>query len=195
MEEPSVQVAILCGGLAARMRPLSERIPKSLFPVAGRPFIDWQLEPIARGGATDVVLCIGHFGAAIRDHVGDGERFGMRVAYSDEGTARRGTGGALRVAAEAGRLAPRFIVQYGDSYVRLDYRALLQASGEVVLSVFRNENRWDPSNCVVENGRVTYFQKGTRRPDALWIDYGAAAIDRALLTDVPADLADLYSEL
>jgi NDP-sugar pyrophosphorylase family protein len=190
-----VQVAILCGGLATRMRPLSDTLPKSLFPVAGRPFLDWQLEALARGGASDVVLCTGHLGEAIARHVGDGARFGLRIALSDEGGQRLGTGGALRLARERGLLAPRFVVQYGDSYLELDYRALLDAPGDAVMTVYRNQGQLEASNCVVEDGRVTHYEKGTTRADAVWIDYGAQAIDRELLADAAADLAALYRSM
>jgi D-glycero-D-manno-heptose 1,7-bisphosphate phosphatase len=199
MAEPStvvpVQVALLCGGLATRMRPLSERLPKSLFPVGGRAFIDWQLEAIARGGASDVLLCVGHRGDAIRAHLGKGRPFGLRVAWSDEGEGRLGTGGALAQAAARGLLWPRFVVQYGDSYLRLDHRALLGAPGEAALAVFHNAGRWDASNCVVENQRVLAYQKGTGLSDARWIDYGAAALDRSLVEQAPTDLAELYTRL
>jgi NDP-sugar pyrophosphorylase family protein len=190
-----VQVAILCGGLATRMRPLSERLPKSLFPVAGRPFLDWQLEGMARRGVTDVVLCTGHMGDAIFAHVGDGSRFGLRIACSDEGEHKLGTGGALALAASRGLLQARFVAQYGDSYLRLDYPALAAARGEAVMSVYHNEGRHDPSNCVVAGGRVVVYEKGTRRADAVWIDYGATALDLVLVLAPPRDLAELYARL
>jgi NDP-sugar pyrophosphorylase family protein len=177
------------------MRPLSDEMPKSLFPVAGRPFIDWQLEACARGGAAEIVLCTGHQGEAIARHVGDGARYGLRVAVSDEGEARAGTGGALRLAAERGLLGSRVVVQYGDSYLRFSHAELLARPGEAVLAVYRNAGQHDASNCVVADGRVTLYEKGTTRPDAAWIDYGAAVLDRSLLGDAPTDLANLYHRL
>ncbi|HJZ84358.1 MAG TPA: sugar phosphate nucleotidyltransferase [Polyangia bacterium] len=195
MEGARVQVAILCGGLALRMRPLSERVPKSLFPVAGRPFIDWQLAALVRGGATEVLLLTGHMGDAIAAHVGDGTRQGLRVTYSHEGAQTVGTGGALRLAAQRGLLGPRFVVQYGDSYLELDYRALCATPGDAVMTVWRNQGRLEPSNCVVAGGRVVRFEKASQKPEVLWIDYGASALDRGLVENAPRDLDQLFALL
>jgi NDP-sugar pyrophosphorylase family protein len=115
-----MQAVVLAGGLATRMLPQTERVPKSLLQVAGRPFVDWQLELLARSGIRDVVLCIAHLGELIRAHVGDGARHGLSVRYAEEEPGRLlGTAGALRAAVPL--LAPRFLVTYGDSYLRFDY--------------------------------------------------------------------------
>jgi NDP-sugar pyrophosphorylase family protein len=185
-----LQVVVLCGGLATRMYPHTLTQPKSLLEVAGRPFIDWQLDALRKAGVSEVVLCIGHLGQLIREHVGDGVRSGLPVRYSEDADPPRGTGGALRLAHERGLLAERFIAQYGDSYLTLDYAALLAARGEVVMSVFENDGRWDASNCVVEDDRVLLYEKGTQRADARWIDYGAVALPRAVCAELPADLAE-----
>src|SRR5438045_911304 len=106
-----MQCAILAGGLGTRIRSLTgDAIPKALIPVAGRPFVDRQLEWLARGGVTSVVFCIGHLGAQLRDFTGDGSRWGLEVRYADEGAALRGTGGALRLAADQGALEERFLL-------------------------------------------------------------------------------------
>ena len=85
-------VAILVGGLATRMRPLTQTVPKALLDVAGRPFIDWQLRYLAGQGVADVVLCTGYLGEQIEQHVGDGAAFGLRVRYSPDGPKLLGTG-------------------------------------------------------------------------------------------------------
>ena len=108
---------ILAGGLAQRLRPLTERVPKALVPVAGRPFADHQLTWLASQGITDVVFAIGYLGGAIREFVGSGDSWGIGVRYSDEGEELRGTGGALRLAYDEGLLQPDFGVLYGDSYL------------------------------------------------------------------------------
>ena len=155
----TVQCVILAGGLATRMRPLTDVMPKALLSVAGRPFVDHQLEHLARHGVTDVVLSIGHRGDMLRDHVGDGARFGLRVAYVDEGADLRGTAGALRLALSRGALAEAFLVTYGDAFLPIDFGAVFEAfrrAGQpALMTVFRNEGRWDTSNVVFE---------ATRRP-------------------------------
>jgi NDP-sugar pyrophosphorylase family protein len=124
MHIDQVPAAILAGGLATRLRPITEKIPKALVEVAGRPFIDHQLELLRDNGVRHVVLCLGYLGEMVRDHLGDGSRFGLQVGYSFDGDKLLGTGGALR------RAAPQlgggaFWVLYGDSFMDIDYRAIL----------------------------------------------------------------------
>src|SRR5580692_5191028 len=112
-----MQGVILAGGLGTRLYPVTERMPKSLAPVAGRPFVDWQIELLRRGGVNDVVMLVGHLADAIQSHVGDGSRFGIRVRYSDEGARRLDTAGAVRHALEL--LDNEFFLVFGDSYLIL----------------------------------------------------------------------------
>jgi NDP-sugar pyrophosphorylase family protein len=216
-----VQCVILAGGLATRMRPLTDERPKALLPVAGRPFIDHQLDWLARHGVTHAVLSIGYRGEMLRAHVGDGARFGLRVTYVDEGTKLRGTAGALRLALAEGALDEAFLVTYGDSFLPIDFADVwkrFRASGKpALMTVFHNEGKFDTSNAIFEpagaplrggrdelgDGRlVVYDKKRVTRPasDFVYIDYGLTALERRLVaSDVPAegkaDLADLFHAL
>ena len=207
-----VQCVILAGGLATRMRPLTDVRPKALLPVAGRPFIDHQLEWLARHGVTHVVLSIGYKGGMLRDHVGDGAHFGLAVAYVDEGENLRGTAGALRLALARGVLEEAFLVTYGDSFLPIDFgavfRAFRAAGQPALMTVFRNEGRWDTSNVIYEissgdAGRVVLYDKRRQtRPaaDFAYIDYGLLALERRIVEDeVPAegkaDLAEVFHAL
>ncbi|HXJ20043.1 MAG TPA: sugar phosphate nucleotidyltransferase [Polyangia bacterium] len=206
-----MQCLILAGGLATRMRPITETIPKALIPVAGKPFVDHQLGWLAAHGVTDVVLSIGYLGGAIRDHVGDGAPLGLRVRYVDEGTRLRGTAGAVRLAYDEGVLEPRFLVTYGDSFLPIDFAAVWNAfttsGAPALMTVFHNQGRWDTSNVIFEGGdgagRIVLYDKQRRtRPPASFsfIDYGLSAFDRQVIADgVPAgataDLADLFHGL
>ncbi len=201
------QCVILAGGLGTRMRPATETIPKALIPVNGVPFVDHQLRWLATHGVDEAVLSIGYLGRVLREHVGDGARFGLRVRWVDESTYLRGTAGALRLALDEGVLAGQFLVTYGDSYLPIDFGAVAQAfarSGAAALmTVFRNEGRWDQSNCAVEGGTVHYDKK--RRDLVLaarmhHIDYGLSALRREVIADrvapgARADLADLFHAL
>jgi MurNAc alpha-1-phosphate uridylyltransferase len=216
-----MQCVILAGGLATRMRPLTEARPKALLPVAGRPFIDHQLEWLGGHGVTDVVLSIGWRGELLRAHVGEGARFGLRVAYVDEGADLRGTAGALRLALARGALEEAFLVTYGDSFLPVDFAAVWaafrRAARPALMTVFRNEGRWDTSNVIFEPapdeqampeardgvGRVVLYDKHRRtRPaaDFAYIDYGLTALERRVVADeVPAegkaDLAEVFHAL
>ena len=196
-----MQVAILAGGLATRLRPLTETMPKSMVRVAGRPFLEHQLELLAEQGVRDVVLCVGHLGEQIREHFGDGSAFGVRIRYSEEGDCLLGTAGALRRAEPL--FDDRFFVLYGDSYLCLDYRDVMtrfEASDRLgLMVVYRNDDRWDRSNVVVESGLVRVYDKRERRPGMVYIDYGVSALRREALVAIPTDravsLEALYQDL
>ena len=129
----TLPVAVLAGGLATRLRPITERIPKSLVEVAGRPFAAHQVELLRSHGLADIVFLVGHLGEQVRDELGDGSRWGVRIRYVFDGPAPMGTGGALRHA--LGSLGDPFFVLYGDSYLECDYGAVqkaFEASGKNV---------------------------------------------------------------
>lgn len=198
----AVQAVILAGGLATRMRPRTLTVPKSMLEVAGRPFVAWQLEALARSGYARVLLCIGHLGEQIRELVADGAAFGLEAAYSEDGPTLLGTAGALRRALAL--LEPTFLVTYGDSYLPFDYSAPLRdldAHPEALgtMSVFENRGQWDASNTRVEGERVLSYEKGSTSPDVGFIDYGAIALRReviaALPEDVPLGLDRVQAEL
>jgi MurNAc alpha-1-phosphate uridylyltransferase len=183
-----VQAVVLAGGLATRMRPHTLHVPKSMLEVAGRPFVDWQLECLAASGLRDVVMCIAHLGDRIRAHVGDGAQFGLKVAWSEEGDKLLGTAGALRAALHL--LAETFLVTYGDSYLPFDYAEpmrILAAHDDCdgVMSVYKNDGKWDASNVVTDGAWVIRYEKARRDPAFDHIDYGAAALRRGLIAALP----------
>lgn len=194
-------VALLAGGLATRLRPLTEQRPKSLLPVAGRPFIHWQLQLLAQQGVTEVVLCVGFLAGQIRDALGDGAAHGLRLRYSCDGGSALGTGGALRRALPL--LGESAFVLYGDSYLPCAFAAVqaaYEASGApALMSVLRNENRWDRSNVRFQDGRIVEYNKASPHAGMAYIDYGLGIVSAACL-ESRADgerfeLSDLYHEL
>lgn len=194
-------IAILAGGLATRLRPLTEQIPKALIEVAGEPFIVHQLRLLRREGIERVVLCIGYLGDRIESFVGDGSAFGVRVVYSREPPELLGTGGALRNALPL--LGDEFLVQYGDSYLEVSYAPIVrffrQSGRQALMTVFRNEGRWDTSNVEFVDGEIRNYDKRQRTPAMAFIDYGLGAFKANALRRLPAgeriDLADVYREL
>jgi NDP-sugar pyrophosphorylase family protein len=93
---PSLPVVILAGGLATRLRPLTEKIPKSLVEVAGRPFLEHQIALLRKNGITEIFLCVGYLGQMIEALFGNGKQHGVRIAYSYDGDKLLGTGGAIK---------------------------------------------------------------------------------------------------
>jgi NDP-sugar pyrophosphorylase family protein len=194
-------VAILAGGLATRLRPFTEKIPKSLLTVAGEPFLAHQLRLLRASGIERVVLCCGFLGEAIRDFAGEGERFGLQVVYSFDGPVLRGTAGALQKALPL--LGDRFLTLYGDSYLPVDYagigRCFVESGQTALMTVYRNEGRGDVSNVEFEGSRILRYDKQNRTPAMRHIDYGLGAFQSSAFERVPSegsfDLANLYQDL
>jgi NDP-sugar pyrophosphorylase family protein len=199
-------VAILAGGLATRLRPITETVPKSLLEVNGEPFALHQLRLLREKGIRRVVLCVGHLGVLVQRVIGDGSALGLQVDYSFDGPALLGTAGAIRNALP--RLGNSFFVMYGDSYLPCDYAAVargFEAAGMLgMMTVFRNEGKWDTSNVEfeaggLEAGTILAYSKTNHTPRMRYIDYGlgvfrAEAFER-LPAGKPRDLAELYADL
>jgi len=200
-----MQCVVLAGGLGTRMRPWTEQRPKSLIPVLGRPFAEWQLEWLASEGVSDVVYSVGYRAEMMHAALGDGARFGLSIRYVDEESPLRGTAGALRLAADRGVLDPSFLVLYGDSYLAVDlaqvWAAFVAAAKPALMTVFRNDGQWDRSNVVYRAGMVERYDKGAPQlPDMVYIDYGLSVLTRATVqrqvpAGVAADLAGVYHRL
>jgi NDP-sugar pyrophosphorylase family protein len=194
-------IAVLAGGLATRMRPLTEQLPKALLKVGGEPFVAHQLRLFAREGIRDVKLLVGYRWEQIAAFVGDGGRFRVKVDYIVDGPTLLGTGGALRHA--LGSLGPEFLVTYCDSWLDTPYAPVVEAfhaSGRpALMCVFSNENRWDASNVHFENGIIRYYSKKFRRPEMHHIDWGLGMLKASAVAARPMgkpwDLAELYEEL
>jgi NDP-sugar pyrophosphorylase family protein len=193
-------VCILAGGLGTRLGEHVRDTPKPLLEVAGEPFLIHQLRLLASHGASEVVLCVGYLGEQIEARIGS-ERFGVGIRYSFDAVAGLdGTLGAIRRALPM--LGERFLILYGDTYLRIDYRAVARRwdhSGlPAVMTVLRNEGRWDTSNVVYRDGMVLRHDKRSPTPEMHWIDYGLGGLTARALDRVPAsenDLAVLYERL
>lgn len=187
------------------MQHRADELPKALVPVLGEPFAHHQLRLLADRGVREVVYVIGFRGEKLRDDLGDGSRFGLRVEYVDEGEELHGTGGALRFALDAGALTDPVAILYGDSYLPIEltpvWAAFDASERPALMTVFRNDDRWDRSNAVVESGAVVLYDKHAeeRDPRMVWIDYGLTVLGRGVIEEIPAravvDLGDVYHTL
>jgi N-acetyl-alpha-D-muramate 1-phosphate uridylyltransferase len=196
---PLPSICILAGGLGTRLGSHTQNVPKPLIEVAGRPFLLHQLELLAHHGLRHVVLCVGHLGEQIEDTIGHA-RFGMTIGYSYDAPGLDGTLGAVRRALPM--LGPRFLVLYGDTYLRMDYagaaRRWEQSGLPALMTVLENEGRYEASNAELVGGRVVRYDKYRPSPDMRWIDYGLGGLTQAALSmvaDTERDLAVLYHVL
>lgn len=193
-------VAILAGGLATRLHPVTESFPKALIPIKGVPFIDHQLRLLQQQGIREVVLCVGYKGEMIQDYVGAGERYHLHVQYSFDDILL-GTGGAVKRALPL--LKETFFVLYGDSYLPCDFvsvqSAFIQQQKAALMTVFKNQGEWDTSNVEFVDGKIIAYDKVHRMPTMQYIDYGLGIFTRQAFSFAPEqtnfDLAMLYQNL
>jgi len=192
--------AILAGGLATRLQPLTGTIPKSLIPINGEPFIAHQLRLLKSRGIESVVLCLGHMGALIQEFVGQGDAFGLTVEYSWDGPVQLGTAGAIRNALPL--LEDAFFVVYGDSYLPCNYgsaeRAFMESHKRALMTVYRNSGLFDRSNVEFVEGKIIDYDKDVLTQRMHYIDYGLGAFRKSVFSELPPghhELADVYKDM
>jgi len=193
-----MQCVILAGGLGTRMRPLTDVLPKTLLPVAGRPFAWHQMRWLATHGIDDVVYCIAHQGAQIREYWATQPAPVRSLRYVNEGSDLRGTGGALRLALDEQVLDESFFVLYGDSFLPIEFAPVwsaFQASGRpALMTVLKNQGRWDRSNVIYDGGRVSLYSKNAEPPVQArmqYIDYGLSVLRREVIAGISEIIFDL----
>jgi NDP-sugar pyrophosphorylase family protein len=195
------KIAILAGGLATRLKPLTEKIPKALIEVSGKPFIIHQINYLKKQGVTEIVLCVGHLGEMIQDILGNGKRFGVNIKYSYDGENLLGTGGAIKNALPL--LSDNFFILYGDSFLLINYSKIQQAFSRCnkmgLMTIFKNKDEWDKSNVHFENNHLIEYNKRNSHMKMVHIDYGLGILSKSVFdkysNDMVFDLADVYHEL
>ncbi|MDP3024961.1 MAG: sugar phosphate nucleotidyltransferase [candidate division Zixibacteria bacterium] len=196
-----MQMVILAGGLATRLRPLTLKLPKLMLQIKGRPFLEYQLELLKEYEIKDILLCVGYKGELIKNHFGDGRKFGVNLSYSFDGDKLLGTAGALKKAYKL--LNENFFLMYGDSYLPYDYQKIEESfkrSDKLSLMVaYRNQNRFDKSNLLIQDGMIKLYDKTLRGEKLEYIDAGLSILKKEVLNLVPEeepyDLEELYRTL
>jgi MurNAc alpha-1-phosphate uridylyltransferase len=196
-----MQMVILAGGLATRLRPLTSDTPKSMIKIAGRPFLEHQLELLRDYEIKDILLCLGYKGELIKDYFGDGLKFGVKLSYSLDGEKLLGTAGALKKAYKL--LEENFFLMYGDSYLPYDYQSiekLFKSSDKLsLMTVYKNQNRFDKSNVIIQDGLIKVYDKTMESEKLEHIDAGLSILRKEVLSLVPSDgpydLQELYKIL
>jgi NDP-sugar pyrophosphorylase family protein len=189
-----LQAVILCGGLGTRLSRSLPSLPKSLAPIAGRPFLDYLLNHLATAGIREIVLCTGHLGKRVEAEYAMGARWGLSIAYSAE-SSPLGTAGALKQAASLIRSNPFFLLN-GDSFLDLDFDRLLaqhhatDAVATISLAQIASPLRYGAIT-LHSNGAVETFAEkptgiGKPAPSGTLINAGVYALNRDILDDIPA---------
>lgn len=194
-------LALLAGGLATRLKPLTETIPKSLVDINGKPFIYHQLKLLRKNGIKKVVICAGSMGDQLENYTGKYAPDGIEIIFSHDGEKLLGTGGALRKA--LGHLDDKFFVMYGDSYLDTDFNDInkyfLDQKKTGLMTVFRNEGKWDSSNIEYEEGKIINYDKKNKTDRMKYIDYGLGILSNTAFEEFKNknvfDLEDVYKSL
>ena len=195
-------IVIISGGLATRLGPLAENIPKSLLEFNNKPFIQHQIELLAKKGFKNIVICLGHLGEQIEDFLGNGKWLNVDINYSFDGATLLGTGGAVLKARNY--LSDVFFIIYGDSYLDIDYKTALNFLYENnklgLMTVYENNNQYDKSNVIYKNNMVAIYDKKNRTNEMDYIDYGLSIFNKEALNLIDLksgfyDLADLLNIL
>lgn len=188
-------IVVLAGGLATRLRPVTETIPKSLIHVNGQPFVLHQLELFKQKGIKDIFFCLGYLGEQVEKVVTESpfaQYFNISFFY--DGDILLGTGGAIRKNIE--HLPSSFFVTYGDSYLDVNYVSICQHylinkrnEDDALMTVFNNEGKWDTSNVEFEDGTIKLYSKHNKNPRMQFIDYGLNILTRNNFEAYPTDFA------
>jgi NDP-sugar pyrophosphorylase family protein len=194
-------VAILVGGYATRLYPVTKDIPKAMLQVTGKPFIAHQLALLKKNGITKVVICSGYLSEQIEDFIGDGKQFGLSINFSADGGKPLGTGGAIKKALPL--LGDTFFVMYGDTYLTIDFKSIsnffLSQNKKGLMTVLRNKDQWGKSNIVLKNGKIIKYEKKEKTTDMEYIDYGLSMLRKSAFDEIGDeevfDLAKVYQSL
>ena len=194
-------VAILAGGLATRLLPLTKSVPKSMIEICGKPFVHWQTKLLASAGVTNIVFCVAYKSEMIQRFLGDGSSYGVNINYSYDGDKLLGTGGAIVKALPL--LGHKFMVLYGDSYLPIDYSIVVDEFEEsgmpALMTVYANNGKFDASNVDFRDGVLNRYQKRISTPEMTHIDYGLSCFDETVFLNyelgLPLDLAQICTDL
>ena len=197
----NLPVAILAGGLATRLRPITEKIPKALVDVAGKPFLIHQLDYLKKQKVTNVVLCLGYLGEQVEAVIGNGSSFGLNVCYSWDRPTLLGTGGCLKKALPL--LGENFFVYYGDSYLPINFQKVAhdycKCKKPALMTVLKNDDQWDKSNVYYQNNVIIEYNKMIPKPEMSHIDYGLSILSASVFSDEPEmkplDLSHIFHKL
>ena len=167
-------IIILAGGYGTRLNNLTKNTPKSMVEINKKPFIYHQLSLFKKNNLNNVIICTGHLSSQIQDYVGNGEKFGLNVLYSNDGEKLLGTGGAIKKASQ--NIPESFFVIYGDSYLDICYEDIYEyykkKNKKPLMTILKNNNNWDKSNIVYKDGKIISYKKEMHDEDMNYIDYG-----------------------
>lgn len=184
-----MQAVILAGGLGTRLRPVTEKIPKAMVSINGKPFLRHLLELLGEQNISDILLCTGYLGEQVKAYFGDGKSLELRIKYREEKGALLGTGGALKQAQSL--MAEHCLVLNGDTYLPIDYNEMAVTyfgrGKKALTAVYANQKNTGVKNNLALSGddTVTRYDKGGTGPGLNYVEAGALIIQRQALDLIP----------
>lgn len=197
-------IVILAGGLATRLRPITEKIPKSLIEINGEPFVYHQLDLLEKKGFKNIHFCLGFLGEQVEKVVKESEYFKrLSISFSYDGNTLLGTGGTIRKIIN--QLPEYFFVTYGDSYLDIDFNNIQEIfeskkqNYNSLMTVYKNKDLFDTSNVIFENGLIELYSKLRKNSRMAHIDYGIGILSNKSMdiydNNIIFDLGELYENL
>jgi mannose-1-phosphate guanylyltransferase len=186
-----MKAMLLAAGEGARLRPLTDKIPKPMLALGGRPILESNVKLLAAHGVRDIAINLHHQPQAITDHFGDGSAYGVRIRYSYE-PELLGTAGAVKAMEHF--FDDTFYVLYGDNLTDCDLGRLLALhrlnESRLTMALFHRENATASgiAQCA-EDGRILKFVEKPREGDVFspWVNAGALALEPAVLARIPRE--------
>ncbi|MCR4656450.1 MAG: HAD-IIIA family hydrolase [Lachnospiraceae bacterium] len=182
------QAVVLMGGLGTRLKEYTKEVPKPLVDVCGKPFFDYELMLLKHYGFKKFLFLIGYRAEMIEEYYGDGSSQGISIKYCYDGKELLGTGGAVRRAYDL--LEDDFLVIYGDSFMDIDYEETIyrylagKTEGrQALMTVLKNNNRFDKSNVIVKDGKIVLYDKHNVTDEMDYIDYGVCIYEKSLFKE------------
>lgn len=199
MTSQPCEVVVLAGGQGTRLRSVSGGLPKALVPVGGKPFLEWKLAELSKGGASRVHLLTGYGADQIADFLSTAKP-PVEVVVQPDGPTPLGTGGAL--VAYADQLPDSFVVTYGDSLLDAPlnhfWNEFLRCGLSAQLAVTKQFDSAHFGNVAVDGGRVIRYAKDPDDDSLTWLDYGYMAFKKRVLFDygaaTPIDLGRIVAD-
>jgi D-glycero-alpha-D-manno-heptose 1-phosphate guanylyltransferase len=192
-----MKAVILAGGEGARLKEVISDIPKPMAPVADRPFLEYLVMQLMRGGIGDIIFSTGYRKEVVKSYFGTGEKWGVRFSYSEEDVPL-GTGGALKNALDLLDSGP-VIVLNGDSFLGVDLRKLIafhkskNASAVICLAFMEDASRYGRVEIDRED-RVLHFAEKSAGPPG-FINGGVYIFNKEILASIPAGKVSLETEV
>jgi NDP-sugar pyrophosphorylase family protein len=193
-----MKILVIAGGLATRMRPIAEDVPKCMVDIKGKPLIHHQLEVFKRQGFDEIIFCVAHLADEVKGYFKDGSSLGLSISYVQDGDTLMGTAGSVKLAEGLIGADEDFIVYYGDTLTTMDLNRFMDyhkkkgAIATIALHPLKRDYKSSSLICLGEDSKVSIFnEKPTTeefqkyRGEKCYVNSGIYALDRRVLGQIP----------